>query len=110
MIADLSKEDTIWAKYRQLFKRNEIPAKTVLLNEGEISNKVFYIESGCLRICFNSEGKDITFQFFFEGDVVSSIESFATDQASLFTIESIDLLWSDRNLVVAFVKIFIVVI
>jgi CRP-like cAMP-binding protein len=79
-----------WEQYKHHFKRNEIPAKTILLNEGEIAKQLFYIEQGCLRICFNNNGKDITFQFFFEGDGVSSIESFKTNQPSLFTIESIE--------------------
>ncbi|MBK0369840.1 Crp/Fnr family transcriptional regulator [Flavobacterium agrisoli] len=65
-------------------------AKKILLNEGEIAKKAFYIEKGCLRICFNNNGKDITFQFFFEGESVSSIESFRTNQPSIFTIESIE--------------------
>nr|WP_315254860.1 Crp/Fnr family transcriptional regulator [uncultured Flavobacterium sp.] len=83
-------ENTDWNKFKHLFKREEIPAKTTLLTEGEISKKAFYIEQGCLRICFNNNGKDITFQFFFEGESVSSIESFRTNQPSLFTIESIE--------------------
>jgi CRP-like cAMP-binding protein len=83
-------ENTEWNKFKHLFKREEIPAKTTLLTEGEISKKAFYIEQGCLRICFNNNGKDITFQFFFEGESVSSIESFRTNQPSLFTIESIE--------------------
>jgi len=83
-------ENTEWDNFKHLFKRQEIPAKTILLNEGEIANQAFYIAKGCLRICFNNDGKDITFQFFFEGESVSSIESFQTSQPSLFTIESIE--------------------
>lgn len=79
-----------WDKFKHLFKRQEIPAKTILLSEGEISKQAFYIEQGCLRVCFNNNGKDVTFQFFFEGESVSSIESFRTNQPSLFTIESIE--------------------
>jgi len=41
-------------------------------------------------LCFNNDGKDVTFQFFFEGDAVSSIESFWADQASMFSLESIE--------------------
>ncbi len=88
---DTIKADNIaWDNFKDLFKRQEIPAKTILLNEGDIAKKAFFIEKGCLRICFNNNGKDITFQFFFEGEVVSSIESFRTNQPSLFTIESIE--------------------
>jgi CRP-like cAMP-binding protein len=39
---------------------------------------------------FNKDGKDITTQFFFEGQAVASIESFSSGQPSLFSIESIE--------------------
>jgi CRP-like cAMP-binding protein len=82
--------NTEWSKFMHLFKRQEVPAKTILLKEGEVSKKAFYIEQGCLRLCFNNNGKDITFQFFFEGEGVSSIESFRTNQPSLFTMETLE--------------------
>ena len=77
-------------KFSHLYKRMEIPAKTTLLEEGQISKIAYLIEKGCLRSWFNNSGKDITFQFFFEGEGVSSIESFRTGQPSLFSIESIE--------------------
>jgi len=79
-----------WDKFSHLFKQEEISAKTILLTEGQISKKVYFIEKGCLRLCFNHNGKDLTFQFFFEGEIVSSIESFRTKQPSLFNLESIE--------------------
>ncbi len=79
-----------WDKLSHLFKRQEIPAKTTLLQEGQISRTMFFIEKGCLRTWVNINGKDITTQFFFEGDKVSSIESFRTNQPSLYSIESIE--------------------
>jgi|SRR5690554_587633 len=79
-----------WSKFRHLFKRQEIPVKTILLQEGHISRTMFFVEKGCLRTWVNDNGKDITTQFFFEGDTVSSIESFRTNQPSLYSIESIE--------------------
>lgn len=83
-------ESEEWGQFLHLFKREEVPSKTVLLNEGSVSRKAFYIEEGCVRAWFNNDGKDITFQFFFEGQGVSSIESFRTNQPSLFTLETIE--------------------
>ena len=60
------------------------------MHEGEISNCIFLIKKGCLREWFNKNGKDITFQFFFEGQPVASIDSFMNQKPSLFTIESIE--------------------
>ena len=79
-----------WDSFKHLFKRREVPAKTVLLEEGKISRSMFIIEKGCLRTWVNNNGREITTQFFFEGDKVSSIESFRTNQPSLYNIESIE--------------------
>jgi len=79
-----------WNNFKHLLIRQEIAAKTELLQEGQISKTIFFIEKGCLRSWFNNNGKDVTFQFFFEGQGVSSIESFLTTQPSMFTIESIE--------------------
>lgn len=83
-------KDNIWDRFYHLFERLETPAKTTLLEEGKISRTMFFIEKGCLRTWVNNNGKDITTQFFFEGQKVSSIESFLTNQPSLYSIESIE--------------------
>ena len=84
-----------WDKYAKHFKRIEVPAKIILLKEGEVSKKVFWIEKGCIRVWFNNNGEDITFQFFFEESIVASIESFRKNIPSPITIETIEpcILW-----------------
>lgn len=79
-----------WEKFSHFFIPKEIPAKTTLLEEGKISRTMFFIEKGCLRTWVNNDGKEITTQFFFEGDSVSAIESFRTNQPSLYSIESLE--------------------
>ena len=79
-----------WYKLNHLFKQIEVPAKTTLLEEGEVSKTMFFIEKGCLRTWVNNDGSEITTQFFFESDSVSSIESFRTNQPSLYSIESLE--------------------
>lgn len=90
LIDRLKKDKANWAQFEEILVEREIPAKTVLLQAGEISNHVHMIKKGCLRQWFNKDGKDITIQFFFEGQPVASIESFMNSQPSLFTIESIE--------------------
>ncbi len=90
LINSLKEDDSKWQKFKSLFIEKDIPSKTVLLQEGEISNNIFLIKKGCLREWFNKDGKDITFQFFFDGQPVSSIESFMNQKPSLFSIESIE--------------------
>lgn len=83
-------DDDKWDDYTSCFNRVTAPANHVLLNEGEISNKLFLIEKGCIRVWFNHEGKEVTTQFFFEYDTVSSIISFKKECPSLVTIETIE--------------------
>ncbi len=90
LIDQLKKDKTKWASVQDMFIKREVPSKTILLHEGEISTQFFFIKKGCLRIWFNKDGKDITFQFFFEGQGVSSIDSLLSNQPSMFTIESIE--------------------
>ena len=61
-------------KYAPLFKRIDVPAKTILLKERHVSKKAYWIEKGCMRDWFNKNRKDITYQFIFEGSTVASIE------------------------------------
>lgn len=83
-------KDIFLEKHGDLFERQDVPARTILLREGEVAQKIFYIENGCLRLWFNNNGNDVTFQFFFEGDSVASIESFRWSQPSMFSIETIE--------------------
>lgn len=74
---------------RPYIKRINIKRKTTLLHQGELSNKAFLVEQGCLRLWHNHEGEDVTMQFFLEGEVVASFTSFLYEEPSLFNIESI---------------------
>jgi len=92
-------DDAKWQEYTGCFKRMQAPAKTVLLKEGDISKKLFLVEKGCVRVCFNNDGKDVTTQFFFENSMVSSIESFRKKIPSPVSIETIEpcVLWYISN-------------
>ena len=79
-----------WESYRHFFTGLEVPARTLLLRESEVSRQAYYIQKGCARLWFNDNGKDITFQFFFEGQGVSSIESFRSGRPSLFNLETVE--------------------
>jgi len=84
------KLNTYWDKYLPFQKRVEAPAKTVLLEEGRISQHYIFIEKGCVRTFFNNNGDDKTVQFFFENEGLSSFDSFINNVPSAFTIETIE--------------------
>jgi CRP-like cAMP-binding protein len=74
-------------KYQHLFEEITIPPKTVLLREGETSQRIFFVKQGALRLWANNNGEDITFRFCFENEAASS---FLGNEPSIFTIESIE--------------------
>jgi len=84
-----------WRKFLRCFKRMEVPAKTLLLQEGEISEHAYYIEKGVVRAWYNNDGKDVTFQFFMENTMFSSLESFRKGLPSMVSFETIEpcILW-----------------
>jgi CRP-like cAMP-binding protein len=79
-----------WEKYTALQRRAVFPARTILLHEGKTAQNYYFVEQGCLRVWFNNNGKDMTFQFFFENEGVASLDSFQKNIPSIFTIETIE--------------------
>jgi CRP-like cAMP-binding protein len=79
-----------YIKYASCYHKISVPAKTILLKEGQVSKKAYLIEKGCIRTWFNNNGKEVSFQFFFEQEGVSSIESFRKRIPSLYTIETVE--------------------
>jgi CRP-like cAMP-binding protein len=90
LIEKIMKDKSTLTQFQDLLLERQIRARTIILHEGHISNHVHFIKKGCLRMWFNKDGKEITFQFFFEGQAVASIDSFLNNQPSLFTLESIE--------------------
>jgi CRP-like cAMP-binding protein len=63
---------------------------SLIAKEGQVADKMYFIVSGCLRAFYSKEGKDVTDWFAFEGDFVSSINSFFQDVPSKHTIELLE--------------------
>jgi len=57
-----------------------------------LAQRLYLIEQGCARLCLlDSDGRETSTQFFFEGEIVSSIESLLTglpSAQSLITLET----------------------
>ncbi|MCI1983725.1 MAG: Crp/Fnr family transcriptional regulator [Bifidobacteriaceae bacterium] len=70
--------------------RRQYAKGDVLLCEGDVAHRLFFVERGGLRLWHNDDGRDITVQFFFEGHVVSSFESLYLKVPSLFSISCIE--------------------
>jgi CRP-like cAMP-binding protein len=79
-----------WDRYLEFQQRLEVPAKTVLLEEGKVSQQYIFIEQGCVRAFLYKDGEDKTVQFFFEQQGLASLESFINHTPSLFSVETIE--------------------
>ena len=73
-----------------ILQENKIRAKTILTEAGKIADKIYFVKKGCLRLWYNNEGEEITLEFFFEGDMVFSVESFITRKPGIFSIETLE--------------------
>jgi CRP-like cAMP-binding protein len=87
----MDKTSAIVSRIKELFKREELPAKSVLVEEGKIAKNIYYIDKGLVRAWFLSDdGKEITFQFITEGQFISSFESLLNNERSWYSIESLE--------------------
>ncbi|MBM7636754.1 Crp/Fnr family transcriptional regulator [Streptococcus saliviloxodontae] len=88
--------------------RKSFKAKDILLAQGEISHQMILIDSGCLRLFHLTEdGREVTTQFFFEGDQVSVFESFYEQLPSDYNLQALEdcqLRFLDRVYFMAFLK------
>lgn len=77
-------------KIKSQFTREEFPAKSLLVREGAIAKKLFFIEKGSCRAWFDNDGREVTFQFIFEDHFVSSLETIISESASWYSIETLE--------------------
>lgn len=94
MLISLSKAfpklKNIVEKYQDFWHEETLPPKHTILHEGDVSNTLYFIVKGCIRLSHNYNGKEITIQFFFENEFVSSFESYLKNTPSDFSIETIE--------------------
>ncbi|MDF2189583.1 Crp/Fnr family transcriptional regulator [Paraflavitalea sp. CAU 1676] len=66
------------------------PKNHVLLREGHVEHKMYFIERGIARAFCYREEKEITFWFGAEGDVVLSYNSYVADKPGYETVELLE--------------------
>ncbi|MDR7305496.1 Crp/Fnr family transcriptional regulator [Rhodoferax saidenbachensis] len=76
----------------ELGTHRQTGARELLLRAGDVAQRLYLIEQGCARLfLIDSQGRETSTQFFFEGEVVSSMESLLTGRPSalhLVTMEA----------------------
>jgi CRP-like cAMP-binding protein len=81
---------------QQSLTKIELNKNDFILQEGQISKHLYFLEKGCVRGFYNVDGKDITQWFGFENDFVTSFRSFITQTPSAEYIHVIEdsVLWA----------------
>src|SRR5258706_1671643 len=74
----------------QMTKQVTLPKKTLLLGEGKICDKVYFIESGIARAFYHKDSQDITSWLMKEGDWIISVHSFYGQRPSYENIELLE--------------------
>jgi CRP-like cAMP-binding protein len=70
--------------------KETLPKKTLLLKEGNICNKVYFIEKGIARAFYYKQEQEITAWFMQEHDLILSVFSFFKQKPSYESIELLE--------------------
>ena len=62
--------------------------KTIVVAAGKVANEVYFILTGCMRLYYEKEGKDISAYFFTEGSFAGAYDSFISRSPSRLNIEA----------------------
>ena len=81
---------------RSILKRNTFKKRSYLLQAGQVSNCIHFIESGIVRCFYDRDAQEICIWFMEAGNVVISVESFLRQIKSYQYIQAIDncITWS----------------
>lgn len=72
-----------------------------LLKEGEVCRSIGFLESGSMRLFYESSDKEVCNDFFFENSLIGSVASFLSETPSIVNIAAIEpcelLLWNQAD-------------
>ncbi len=72
------------------FEQKKFKKKTTLLNIGKVSNEVFYLINGCIRLFCEKDGEELSTYFFTENMFAGSYDSFLARKPSKVAIETLE--------------------
>jgi CRP-like cAMP-binding protein len=72
------------------FEPKAFKKKTTLLDIGKVSNEVFYLEKGCIRLYCQKDGDELSTYFFTEKMFAGSYDSYISRKPSKVAIETLE--------------------
>ncbi|HQU71958.1 MAG TPA: Crp/Fnr family transcriptional regulator [Calditrichia bacterium] len=95
---DLS--ETEMASLAGSFKPKKATKGELLLMHGQICDRLYFVDSGCLRLYYIADGVEITVWFSFENNSAIELSSFLSGEPSAYFLEAIedsDLFWLSKS-------------
>jgi len=74
----------------QVLKKRELAANTFWLREGEVCNRIAFIEKGLMKIFYYLNDKEVDIWFNKECDIIISVKSFFNQTVSKLAIKTIE--------------------
>ncbi len=74
----------------QYFKNKDFKKKIILLKEGTVSNEVYFVVKGCIRLFCEKNGEELSTYFFTENMFAGSYDSFISRKPSKVSIETLE--------------------
>jgi CRP/FNR family transcriptional regulator, anaerobic regulatory protein len=87
-IVSLNKEEE--EAFSKILHVKHFKKKEFLLQEGQICNKISFINSGCMRVFYNVDGVENTIQFFFGDSWYTDYTSFLTGQPTVENMQALE--------------------
>jgi CRP-like cAMP-binding protein len=72
------------------FEHKKFKKKSTLLDIGKVSNEVFYLIKGCIRLYCEKDGEELSTYFFTENMFAGSYDSFLSRKPSKVAIETLE--------------------
>ena len=80
----------IFQKLKPYLKTERFSKGAVIEESGFISKRLFFIQSGLIRVFYRTGGKEVCCHFAKEGEILTGIDSFFTGNPSIYTTQCIE--------------------
>ncbi len=77
-------------EFSKILEIKRYAKKEFILAEGDVCDKIFFINSGCVRDFFNIEGEEKIIEFFFENSWYTDYGSFLSGRPTIENLQAIE--------------------
>ena len=78
------------AALTESFKPRSVKKGDLLLFQGEVCDKIYFVRSGCVRLYYTADNVETTVWFSFENNSAIELSSFLSDAPSEYYLEAIE--------------------